>query len=86
MEKGIFMIRPLTLIVLSVLALHAQAKVDAAQAARLGQDLTPFGAERAANTTGSIPAWTGGILLHQPVTKWECTIWIPMRRMCRCSQ
>ncbi|MCF7200978.1 DUF1329 domain-containing protein [Pseudomonas oligotrophica] len=39
----------------------AQAKVDATQAARLGQDLTPLGAERAGNATGSIPAWSGGV-------------------------
>jgi hypothetical protein len=31
------------------------------QAARLGQDLTPLGAERAGNAAGSIPEWTGGI-------------------------
>jgi hypothetical protein len=39
----------------------AQAEVDAAQAARLGQDLTPLGAERAGNAAGSIPAWDGGL-------------------------
>lgn len=44
-----------------LLALPASAKVDDAQAARLGQDLTPVGAERAANADGSIPAWQGGI-------------------------
>ena len=31
------------------------------EAARLGQDLTPLGGEKAANADGSIPAWTGGI-------------------------
>jgi len=30
-------------------------------AARLGTDLTPFGAEKAGNKDGSIPAWTGGL-------------------------
>jgi hypothetical protein len=30
------------------------------QASRLGSDLTPFGAEKAGNADGSIPAWTGG--------------------------
>lgn len=44
-----------------LLALPASAKVDDAQAARLGQELTPVGAERAANADGSIPAWQGGI-------------------------
>jgi hypothetical protein len=33
----------------------------ATDAARLGADLTPFGAEAAANKDGSIPAWTGGL-------------------------
>ncbi len=31
------------------------------QAARLGKDLTPMGAEKAGNTAGTIPAWDGGI-------------------------
>ena len=39
----------------------AFAAVDADQAARLGKDLTPVGAERAGNASGSIPAWDGGI-------------------------
>lgn len=30
------------------------------EAARLGKDLTPVGAERAGNKDGTIPAWTGG--------------------------
>ena len=38
-----------------------QAEVSAEQAARLGQDLTPLGGERAGNSDGSIPAWEGGI-------------------------
>src|SRR3954463_2787464 len=33
----------------------------AVDANRLGQDLTPLGAEKAGNADGSIPAWTGGI-------------------------
>jgi len=39
----------------------AWAKVPAAEAARLGKQLTPTGAERAANKDGSIPAWEGGL-------------------------
>ncbi len=39
----------------------ATAGVSAQQAARLGADLTPMGAEKAANAAGTIPAWTGGI-------------------------
>ncbi len=39
----------------------ATAAVSADQAARLGKDLTPTGAEKAGNADGTIPAWTGGI-------------------------
>ncbi|MBT8144818.1 MAG: DUF1329 domain-containing protein [Gammaproteobacteria bacterium] len=39
----------------------ANAAVSAEQAARLGNDLTPMGAEKAANADGTIPAWEGGI-------------------------
>ena len=38
-----------------------QAAVPAAQANRLGADLTPVGAEKAGNKEGTIPAWDGGI-------------------------
>jgi hypothetical protein len=37
------------------------AAVPADQAARLGKDLTPLGAEQAGNAAGTIPEWTGGI-------------------------
>ena len=39
----------------------AAAGVTAEQAARLGADLTPMGAEKAGNAAGTIPAWNGGI-------------------------
>lgn len=39
----------------------AMAAISAAEAAKLGQDLTPSGAEKAGNKDGSIPAWTGGL-------------------------
>ncbi|WP_439860124.1 DUF1329 domain-containing protein [Pseudomonas sp. MBLB4136] len=55
------MLRTLSLLLLATLALPAQAKLDAAQAARLGQDLTPLGGERAGNAEGTIPAWQGGL-------------------------
>ena len=49
-------------------SVHAQ--VSAADAAKLGKSLTPVGAEAAANATGTIPAWTGGLTSavagHQP--------------------
>src|SRR6516165_2787397 len=37
------------------------------QVARLGQELTPMGAERAGNADGSIPGWTGGLPKSPPV-------------------
>lgn len=46
---------------LAVATSQVQAKVDPSQAERLGRDLTPLGAEQAANADGSIPAWTGGV-------------------------
>lgn len=52
-----------TLGFLGLLALQcvpAQAGVTEAEAARLGKDLTPLGAEMAGNKDGSIPAWKGG--------------------------
>lgn len=39
----------------------AYAKVSEAEAAKLGNELTPLGGERAGNADGSIPEWTGGI-------------------------
>lgn len=45
----------------SLFTLPASAQVSESEAARLGQDLTPLGAERAGNPAGTIPAWDGGI-------------------------
>ena len=39
----------------------AMAKSSADDAAKLGNELTPMGAVKAANKDGSIPQWTGGI-------------------------
>ncbi|MDB6044470.1 MAG: outer rane lipoproteinsorting protein, partial [Gammaproteobacteria bacterium] len=39
----------------------ACAAVSPQEAARLGADLTPMGAEKAGNTDGTIPEWTGGL-------------------------
>lgn len=47
----------------------ASAAVSEAEAARLGKDLTPVGAEKAGNKEGSIPEWTGGIT--QPPVGWK---------------
>ncbi|MCK0511303.1 DUF1329 domain-containing protein [Aromatoleum buckelii] len=55
----------LGLICLAVAALIGSSVVQAAasdaEAAALGKNLTPIGAEAAANQDGSIPAWTGGM-------------------------
>ena len=52
----------LCVITLVWLASAAFAAVDERQAARLGGDeLTPLGAERAGNSAGTIPPWTGGL-------------------------
>ncbi|MFY0701182.1 MAG: DUF1329 domain-containing protein [Bermanella sp.] len=49
-----------TAVALSLAAGNVLAAVSASEAARLGKDLTPIGAERKGNG-GAIPAWTGGI-------------------------
>ena len=45
----------------SVNAGNVMAKVSAEEAAKLGNELTPVGAEKAGNAEGTIPEWTGGI-------------------------
>ncbi|WP_339514043.1 DUF1329 domain-containing protein [Pseudomonas sp. RL_15y_Pfl2_60] len=55
------MLRKLSILLLAAGALQAQAKVDEAQAVRLGQDLTPLGGEMAGNAAGTIPRWEGGL-------------------------
>nr|WP_297400247.1 DUF1329 domain-containing protein [uncultured Marinobacter sp.] len=47
----------------------AHSKVTPAEAARLGAELTPVGAERKGNASGTIPEWTGG--LAQPPANWR---------------
>jgi hypothetical protein len=44
----------------------AQAAVTPEEAARLKGELTPFGAEKAGNKDGTIPAWTGGYTTAMP--------------------
>lgn len=54
-------LRSLLLSLLVFVVPATRAAVSETEAARLGQDLTPLGAEKAGNADGSIPAWTGGI-------------------------
>lgn len=46
---------------LAMAAFTAQAAVSPEEAARLGKDLTLFGAEKAGNKDGTIPEYTGGL-------------------------
>ncbi len=46
---------------LSVASGCAFAKISQQEADKLGNQLTPLGADKTANADGSIPAWTGGI-------------------------
>jgi hypothetical protein len=48
-------------IVLASMSPMAVAKITPEEAAKLGAELTPVGAEKAGNADGTIPAWEGGI-------------------------
>ncbi|GAA6136241.1 DUF1329 domain-containing protein [Oceaniserpentilla sp. 4NH20-0058] len=52
---------------LAVAASGAMAKVSPQEAAKLGKELTPMGAEKAGNKAGTIPAWTGGLKIDSSV-------------------
>lgn len=45
---------------------EARAKVSQSEADRLGNELTPLGAEMPGNAEGSIPAWDGGVTQPPP--------------------
>jgi hypothetical protein len=51
---------------LALAATATLAAVSGEEAARLGKDLTPVGAQRAGNAAGTIPEWTGGITAPPP--------------------
>ncbi|WP_197479503.1 DUF1329 domain-containing protein, partial [Oleiphilus sp. HI0132] len=42
-------------------AANVMAKVSPEETAKLGNELTPIGAEKAGNADGTIPEWTGGV-------------------------
>jgi hypothetical protein len=48
-----------------------KALASSADAAQLSSTLTPFGAERAGNAAGTIPAWTGGMTTNPPGIEWN---------------
>jgi len=49
------------LVALSISSQFTFSAVSSDQAAKLNNELTPFGAERAGNTDGTIPTWNGGL-------------------------
>lgn len=51
----------LSSVIATLISSTALAKVSSEEAAKLGNELTPIGAEKAANEDGTIPAWTGGL-------------------------
>lgn len=53
------------------LSFPVQAKVSADEAAALKDKLTPMGAERAGNASGSIPKWEGGLVMDRPAAGKE---------------
>jgi hypothetical protein len=59
-KKATFLIAGALAILVSI-SLPAVAKVTPEEAARLGADLTPLGAEKAGSADGTIPPWEGGI-------------------------
>lgn len=56
---------------LSILSAAALAKMSPETVARLGRDLTPMGAIRAANDDGLIPEWTGSVIGLPPGISWD---------------
>jgi len=52
--------KPLAVLLISF-PVSATAAVNEQEAAQLGKDLTPVGAERAGNKDGTIPKWEGGL-------------------------
>jgi hypothetical protein len=56
---------------LALVTSAALSKVPEEEAARLGKELTPVGAERAGNAAGTIPEWTGGVT--GPPSGWKPT-------------
>ena len=55
------------LFILAVVQTNVNAKVTAEEAAKLGNELTLIGAEKAGNQAGTIPAYTGGLTADRNV-------------------
>ena len=61
MKSKVIQLSAAATLLAALLPLHAQARVSAEEAARLGKDLTPTGAIQAGDAALGIPAWTGGL-------------------------
>jgi len=61
MEKSNKNLLLVSAMLLSMASVQAWAAPSAEQIAKLGNELTPLGAEQAGNAAGTIPAWTGGV-------------------------
>ncbi len=48
-------------LIIAFVSIHVSAVLPDKEVARLGNELTPTGAEKAGNADGSIPAWDGGL-------------------------
>lgn len=64
MHRRCILALPALLVLLA--GVPAEAKAPAAEAAKLGGELTPLGAIRAGNAEGTIPPWEGGITTPPP--------------------
>ncbi len=61
MHRNSLIILGCALVLVAGAAAMIGAETSPQEIARLGADLTPFGAEKAGNQEGTIPAWEGGI-------------------------
>jgi len=61
MWKKTLVLAAASLLSACLVAAPSRAAISAEEAAHLGKDLTPLGAQAAGNADGSIPPWTGGL-------------------------
>ena len=62
----------LTVLLMLCITLPLQAQVTQEEADKLKNELTPYGAERAGNADGTIPAWDGGLTtIPESVKGWD---------------
>lgn len=66
-----FQTKTLLVLTLASIVFEAVAKVSLQEATKLGNELTPIGAEKAGNKAGTIPAWTGGLAIDTSITQMD---------------